>query len=164
MKTETMPTPNDCRTCLFMATHEDCEKDGGCLNTKEDWAAYRASPTREMPPMRFRHWVESNPMEQMSRLHALQASGARNIVLGPGEAEVNVKQSPKQVSRELHDTAEQCGYYVSRLSAMGADGVQFLTVQKDFGPFMIEWVDGQLVRIKQGDQFDRVFWSVAEAY
>lgn len=160
----TVCTPKDCRTCLFMATHEDCEKDGGCLNTQEDWKAYRA--TGIMPPMRYRNWIESDPVTQMSRLHAFQVSGARNIILGPGEAEVNTKQTPQKASEQLHAVAEACGYMVSRLTPE-ENGRRTLTVYKDFGPFRIEWEAGKLSRIIQGGEDgkkERVFWDAQEAF
>ena len=153
-----------CYTCRSMATHEDCDKDGGCLNTAEDYAKYRASGV--MPPMRYRHWIESNPMEQIERLHAMQLSGARNIILGPGEAEVNTKQTPEEASAQLHDCAEQCGYMVGRLTDAG-EGLRTLAVYKDYGPFRIEWKDGKLDRIVQGGEDgkkERTFWSAARAW
>lgn len=152
----------DCVTCRSMATHEDCDKDGGCLSTSEDYAQYRA--TGVMPPMRYRHWIESSPQEQMGRLHALQLSGARNIVLGPGEAEVNVKWTPEEASKELHRVAEQCGYMVGRLTPDNGDGKQSLTVYKDFGPFIIEWEAGRLVRITQRSEEPRIFWDARRAF
>ena len=162
-KTEKPPTCiKDCRTCLFMATHEDCEKDGGCLHTKEDYAQYRA--TGVMPPMRYNNWVESNPMEQMERYHALQLTGARNIILGPGEAEVNTKQTPQEASDQLHDVAEQCGYMVGRLTPDNGDGKQSLTVYKDFGPFIIEWENGKLTKIMQGDKKPCIYWQAGRAF
>ncbi len=152
-----MSTPIDCMTCRSMATHEDCDKDGGCLSTPADWAEYRA--TGKMPPSRYRHWIESTPMEQMERLHALQASGARNIILGPGEAEVNAKQTPQEASAQLHDCAEQCGYMVGKLSHDNGNGRQSLAVFKDYGPFLIVWEGGKLARIMQGEaDKERVFW------
>lgn len=164
MNAPTTCTPKDCRTCLFMATHEPCDKDGGCLNTPEDYAQYRASGV--MPAMRFRHWVEApSPMAQIERLHALQVSGARNIVLGPGEAEVNARQTPQEASAQLHDCAEQCGYMVGRLTEDQSEGERSLTVFKDFGPFRVEWKHGQLVRIMQGEEGrERVFWDAGEAW
>lgn len=92
------------------------------------------------------------------------SDGARNIVLGPGEAEVNAKQTPAEASAQLHDCAEQCGYMVSRLTADSGDGVQFLVVYKDFGPFTIEWRHGKLSRIMQGEKKPRVFWETGRAF
>lgn len=157
------PTPITCVTCRSMATHEDCDKDGGCLHLPEDYAAYYRA-AGDMPPLRYRHWVESTPQEQMARLHALQLSGARNIVLGPGEAEVNTRWTPQEASEELHRVAEQCGYGVDNLTHDAGDGKRSLTVHKDFGPFRLEWEGGKLARIFRGQNKikPRIFWS-AEA-
>lgn len=156
-------TPKDCRTCLYMATHEACEKDGGCLNTPEDWEAYRAG--KEMPQFRYRWWEESTPMAQMERLHALQVSGARSIVLGPGEAEVNTRSTPQEASASLHHVAEECGYMVGNLSHDKGDGKRSLTVWKEWGPFRIEWDGGKLARIWQGKPGqERVFWDAGRAW
>lgn len=158
-----MGTPKDCITCRSLATHEDCEKSGGCLNTPEDYAKYRECGV--MPPMKYSNWIESDPMEQMARLHDMQASGARNIVLGPGEAEINAKQTPQEASVQLHDCAEQCGYLVGSLSHDNGNGRQSLAVFKDYGPFLIVWEDGKLARIVQG-KADResIFWDAQAAY
>jgi len=145
-----------------MATHEECDKDGGCLNTPEDWKAYRASGT--MPPLRYRHWIESDPVTQLSRLHALQVSGARNIGLGPGEAEVNANQTPQEASDELHRVAECCGYMAGKLSNDNGNGRRSVGVFKAFGPFRIEWDNGKLARIIQGDEKERVYWDAKEAW
>lgn len=161
--TTAAPCIKDCYTCRSMATHEDCNKDGqDCLSTPEDWAQYRT--TGKMPPNRYRHWIESTPMEQMERLHALQLSGARQIVLGPGEAEVNTRQSPEEASKHLHHVADECGYMVGRLTPDRGDGKQSLTVCKDFGPFRIEWEGGRLARIIQGDKKEGVFWDALKAW
>lgn len=152
-----METPRDCFTCRSLATHEDCDKDGGCLTLPEDYAKYRA--TGIMPPSRYRHWVESNPLEQLTRLHELQKSGARNIVLGPGEAEVNARWTPHEASENLHRVACECGYMVSKLGRKFS-GLWELVVFKDFGPFLIQWDEAGLLCIKQGKETPlSVFWK-----
>ena len=156
-------TPVGCETCLYMATHEECYTGGGCLNTPEDYAEYRNCGV--MPPMRYRNWVESNPMEQIERQHRLQVEGKRQIVLGPGEAEVNTNQSPEEASKHLHYVAEECGYMGERLTPDAGDGKQSLTVFKDFGPFRIEWENSQLSRIMQGEKGEeRRFWQRSAAW
>ena len=150
-------TPITCETCRSLATHEDCNNNDGCLHLKEDYATY--GRTGKMPPMRFRNWIESSPQEQLKRLHDLELAGARNIVLGPGEAEVNTRQTPQEASTNLHDVAEQCGYMVDNLTPDKGDGKRSLTIWKDYGPFRIEWENGRLIRIVQGEKKPRVFWS-----
>ena len=151
-----METPRCCETCLFLATHEDCDKNGGCLRTEADYGTY--GRTGKLPPFRYLNWVESNPVEQMSRLHALQLAGVRNIVLGPGEAEVNAKWTPHDTAKSLHHVAEECGYVVDNLTHDRGDGKQSITVWKDFGPFRVEWLNCKLERILSGEK-GRVFWE-----
>lgn len=146
-------TPRDCMTCLYIATHEKCD---GCLNTSADYEKYRTCGV--MPPNRYQNWVESDPLTQMKRFHEMQVSGARNIVLGSGEAEVNANDTPQKTSENLHYVAEECGYGVDNLTHDRGDGKRSLTVWKDFGPFRIEWEHGRLVRILRGEN-QGVFWE-----
>lgn len=174
----------DCVNCLYMATHEKCggspfpsghpdqhrpenwPEGAECLHRPADWKQYR--DTGKFPPFRYLHHVESGPLEQMEGLHRLELSGARNILLGPGEAEVNIKDTPQQVSDNLHDVAEQCGYMCDRLKHDGDKTT--LTIHKDWGPFRIEWEGGKLarimrVRLKGTDEVGaRVVWAVREAW
>jgi len=151
--------PITCETCVYMATHEKCDDNGGCTWTKDDYAAMRNG---ENPPMRFQNWVEATggPVEQMERLHALQLKGDRNIVLGPGEAEVSTKDTPQETSKHLHYVAEQCGYMCGNLAGT-KDGGTHLVIWKDFGPFDIIWnAAGELVRIDAGEEDKKsVFWN-----
>lgn len=149
--------PITCETCRSMATHEDCEKDGGCLHIKTDYEQYRTVGI--MPPMRYRHWIESSPQEQMGRYHDMQVKGERSITLGPGEADVFTTSTPEETSRQLHHVAEHCGYGIGNLTKHD-DGRQTLKVWKDYGPFEIEWKDSVLMRIYQGEEKARVtFWD-----
>jgi len=133
-----------CETCLYLATHEKCDKPD-CLHTPED---YRTSRTNGcMPPPRFLNWKESNPVEQMSRLHAMQVSGKRSIVIGgSGEAEVNAKQTPAECSKQLHYVAEQCGYFAGNLK-QNPDGSAEIIISTE-GTYKIIWgADGKLSKI-----------------
>lgn len=153
----------DCVNCLYMATHEKCGTPGEpseCLHTPKDWEGMRKPGRLSDMPMRYLHHVESGPIEQMARLHALEVKGDRNILLGPGEAEVNIKDTPQQVSDNLHMVAEACGYMCDRLNHDGDK--TSLVIYKDHGPFRIEWEGGKLARVlrvrNDGKTFRGVVW------
>ena len=127
-----------CHSCLYMATHEPCDK---CLSNDEDWAVYRA--TGKMPPYRYSNWTPGN---WLARLLRWQRDGKQNIVIGgQGEAEVNTKQTPEAASKNLHYVAEQCGYHIGRLHKRGES--VFLGVETRDGAFELEWSEGHLAHI-----------------
>lgn len=148
----------DCRNCLYMATHEKCNADGGCLNTKEDFEKIRAGSKMEF---RYANFVLATLPQAMARHHAQEVLGSRNIILGPGEAEVSTTASPEENSESLHRVAEDCGYMVDRLKG-DREGLQTLMVYKDFGPFRVEWRAGQIWRVMVVEEGkpEREYWHV----
>lgn len=121
---ETKILQKSCQTCLFMATHENCD---GCLGNDVD-------------NFQYLHYQEGN---WMKRIMQYELDGRRNIVIGgQGEAEVNTQWTLQQTADSLHNVAEQCGYFVqgpttddndSHLSIATSEGIFRLIWDKDGG-------------------------------
>jgi len=106
MKTETLK--KSCDTCLYMATHENCD---GCLDIPE--AEQKPYKPGEWPEYPYTNYVEGN---WMKRVMQFELDGRHSIVIGgQGEAEVNTKRTPQETLNNLRNVAEQCGYMVSGL-------------------------------------------------
>ena len=140
----------DCQTCLYMATHEQCD---GCLRTAEDYKAIKfdGSPG---PPFRYLNYKEGNWMDRRIQQ---EMDGVCNIVIGgQGEAEVNTKWTPEETSKHLHYVSEQCGYFTGHLTynnhgdkkgcTIGTN-ITFLRICTTEGEFRLEWSEGQLICI-----------------
>ena len=131
-----------CTTCLYSFTHENCDD---CLHTPEDYETYRT--IGRMPPFRFLHHVESDPLTILCRLHALQLLGKRPITLGPGEADIYATSSPEATSKHLHYVAGECGYLCHMLRK-DAFGDVTLQLNKHGGPFVMRWRKDVLVSVE----------------
>ena len=141
-------TPVGCETCLYMATHENCNAtpDGSRQNCLYDLPANEQVKGR-VYNFGHRNWVEAvgGPQQQMEELHLMQLSGERSIVIGgQGEAEVNVKQTPEECSKHLHYVAEECGYFIGRLKH---DGDETSLEVCNHGQYRVIWKAGRLWRI-----------------
>ena len=122
-----------CETCLYMATHEKCDK---CLSTDEDWATYRE--TKVMPEYRYANYEEGNWFD---RVIQFELEGKRNIVIGgQGEAETNTQWTPQRTADNLHHAADQCGYCCGSLHR-GPD-VDTLVISTHEGTFRLTWDKG----------------------
>ena len=153
-----MQTENkSCETCLYMATHEKCD---GCLHTKEDYELFRNGS--EWPPFRYLNYKDGN---WLGRSMLYELTGKQNIVIGgTGEAEVNTKQKPFEVSKHLHYVAEQCGYIVGTLHKSRISEVDILSlkISTSEGNFRLIWHDNQLDRIERLDRQGNIidsFWD-----
>lgn len=145
-------TPRTCHTCLYMATHEKCD---GCLNTKEDWAEYRA--TGNMPPNRYANYEEGNWLDRMIEA---ERSGQRNIVIGgQGEAECNTRWTPQKTSTHLHYVSGECGYLTGNLHRVG-DEIH-LRISTQEGTFLLVWdvATEQLQRIENVNDSNGWHWT-----
>lgn len=152
MRTDENGTPIDCRTCLYMATHEKCD---GCLSTEEDYAEYRrimdgnkGKPVSQWVkaelPNRYLHWEEGNWIERVIRF---ELEGRRNIVIGgQGEAEANAQWTPERTAEHLHYVAGECGYQCGNLRRGSED--DRLQISTSEGTFELVWDKvGKLQRI-----------------
>jgi len=127
-----------CETCLYAATHEKCD---GCLNTEGDWATYRK--TGEMHPFRYLNYEEGNWID---RVIQAEIEGKKNIVIGGmGEAEVNVKWTPKETAKHLRMVSECCGYVTGCINQT-AD-YKTLCICKDTGEHKLVWKNNELIKI-----------------
>lgn len=119
---ETKEVIKDCMTCLYMATHEECND---CL--------YK--PGEYQGEFHYYNYKEGN---WMKRLMAAELEGRRDIVIGgQGEAEVNVKTPPKDVCKNLQRIAEQCGYYAESLRK--DQGLTCMRLWNESGVFDLVW-------------------------
>lgn len=126
-----MKTKKECRTCLYMATHEKCN---GCLETPKDFV-YKGD--RKFPPYTYHHYKEGNWMD---RIIQAEIEGKQNIVIGgQGEAEVNTKWTPQKTSEHLHYVSEQCGYCTGHLSQMESMQRITLRIFTTESEFLIIW-------------------------
>ncbi len=128
MKTNTQ---KECRTCLYMATHEKCN---GCLETPKDFV-YKGDG--KFPPYTYHHYKEGNWMD---RVIQAEIDGKQNIVIGgQGEAEVNTKWTPQKTSDHLHYVSEQCGYVTGHLHFNKDDTKIGLKIYTSEGQFRLVW-------------------------
>ena len=101
----------------------------------------------KMPPNRYANYKEGNWLKRLSQY---QLEGKCNIVIGgQGEAEVNTKRTPKEVAKNLHYVAEQCGYMVGHLTNAKQDGTRTLQITTAEGSFRLVWINDQLERIER---------------
>lgn len=122
-------TPVTCRTCLYCATHDNCD---GCLSGHH-------------PDMKYANWKKGN---WMGRLLWFELQGKRNIVIGhQGEAEVNVKSDPKATTKHLHYVSEQCGYMTRNL-IHHKDGTHSVKITTTEGIFRLVWDSESLLAIE----------------
>lgn len=114
--------PRTCQTCLYMATHEHCK---GCLGPAD------------VKEFLYTNWKPGN---WLKRMNDFERTGKRNIVIGgQGEAEVNVKQTPAEASKNLHQVAKCCGYTVDSLRCTASyTGLQ-LDIWTSAGWFRLYW-------------------------
>ena len=76
--------PVSCQTCVYMATHEECD---GCLGS--------GRPPGE--PFEYKH---HKPGNWLRRVDDMERRGLRSVVIGgQGEAEVCMKQTPAEASK-----------------------------------------------------------------
>ena len=154
---EQTETIRECRTCLYMATHEKCGRCGtetDCLHTPEDWEDYRK--TNRFPPFRYRFYEEGNWMD---RIIQAEIDGTHNIVIGgQGEAEVNTKWTPEETSKSLHYVSEQCGYVTGSLHTH-ADHTTRLEIYTTEGQFELVWDGFQPIRIVDVNNPKGWHWS-----
>ena len=153
----TMKTlPKSCETCLYMATHEKCDK---CLHADGE-------PLGE--PFQYHNYQEGN---WMKRVMLAEIDGKRNIVIGgQGEAEVNTKWTPEKTVKHLRYVSEQCGYITSGLSVFArktSTPEKMLTICTNEGRFLLVWLADKLDRIIEQDYDGNKtgeFWSRESNY
>jgi len=149
-----------CETCLYMATHENCD---GCLHEKNDYKDFNEAGGWKLPPYRYANYQEGN---WMKRIMHFELNGLRNIVIGgQGEAEVNTKWTPEKTSKHLHYVSKQCGYITGTLQIFGkktAETTKTLKISTPEGNYMLIWLNDKLNRIAQLDyegQIKNDFWN-----
>lgn len=133
-----------CETCIYRATHEKCD---GCLT----------APAGQ--PYPYRNWVESTLGEALERLHAMEVSGERNIVIGGmGEAEVNAKWTVREAYKQLCHVSECCGYYTESPIHEG-DETRIRISGGDWpgGPRILVWKSGAFESIRR--ESGRATWQ-----
>lgn len=132
-----------CETCLYRATHEKCN---GCLT----------APAGE--PYPYRNWVESTLGEALERIHAMEVSGERNIVIGgSGEAEVNAKWTAREAYEHLCHVSECCGYYTAPPIHEGDETRIEISGGDWCGSRVLVWKSGAFDRIQRAN--GRLTWS-----
>lgn len=150
METETVTELRTCHTCLYLATHEQCD---GCLHSEDDYAEYRQTGT--MPKMRYANWTAG---DGLARIHEWELDGRSSIVIGgQGEADVNVKDNAATTSHRLHDVSEQCGYFCERVRHVAPFPCKEITFHNSEGGFVL--VFGPLKRFGGTEgllQIDRI--------
>lgn len=138
--------PRSCKTCVFMATHEQCD---GCLYTKADCENRKPG---ENVPFRYLHWQPGN---WLRREHEMQLEGNCSIVIGgSGEAEVNANATPADACKHLNYVANECGYWSEALTRKEESYPQYnaaVTVARKRyhtdAQYEIIWVNEKLDRI-----------------
>jgi len=126
--------PRSCEMCLYMATHEKCD---GCL-----------FPNNSDGTFPYTNYIPGN---WLRRLDEFEKAGELNIVIGgQGEAEVNVKWTPKETTQHLHRVAEQCGYSCGNLIHK-ENGLTTLDIYTTEGLNVLTWdKDNKLLHIFSG--------------
>ena len=121
-----------CESCLYAATHEQCD---GCLGNPPAGA-----------PFAYKHWT---PGDGIARRRELEKSGQRNIVIGGvGEAEVNVNWTPDEAFQNLSKVAQACGYFVAR-SRQWNSLCHELEILTPAGHFRLTWHHGKFQHISR---------------
>jgi hypothetical protein len=144
-----------CYTCLYRATHEQCD---GCL-CPPGWVgtpevvgeSIQGDVRKPIIQNSFAHanWVESSLGEALERIHALEVSGGRNIVIGgSGEAEINAKWTVREAYKKLCYVSECCGY-MTRAPVFDGDKTIIVIAGSWNGPRYLIWVSGVFERIEK---------------
>lgn len=137
--------PRSCQTCRHMATHAGCHNPGEpnyCLGPY-------IYGQHDYP---YTNWEPGNWLRDID---AAERAGARNIVIGgTGEADFAATDRPDQVSKHLHYVAEQCGYFVGKLTRT-PDGGYRLNVTTEETHTVVWNATGQLVRIENATTQER---------
>jgi hypothetical protein len=130
--------PKCCDTCRHRATHKGCgsiAKPDYCLETINE---SKPGDPKGFIEFNYRNWEPGNWLRD---LQAAELNGERNIVIGDqGEAELNVKRTPKETAKHLHYVAEQCGYSVGNLRHSEAHQKTVLDIYTDRA-YKIIWDD-----------------------
>ncbi len=126
-----------CGSCKHVATHEKCGipgKEGYCLGNMNEIGT--------SGQYKYKNYeAEAFVGEAMNRLHALEDSGERNIVIGgTGEAEVNTKWTFEEAVKSLCNVAEQCGYLV-RVEGVESHFQREIHCHVDMGHFVLVYLD-----------------------
>lgn len=145
-----------CYTCLYRATHEkcdDCLTPPGWKGEPHEVGVWNKGNGETEPIIQdtyaYANWAEGTLGESLERLHALEVSGARNIVIGgSGEAEVNSKWTVKEAHHRLCRVSKDCGYMTSSPRFDGERAC--IRIQGSWnGPRFLFWVSGVFDHIEK---------------